>query len=1015
MRGMIRLVVIVSTLAVVVVGLTPSRAFAQAGAWIESRTVDGGSAGSAMTLSVSCAMVQPRPPEPNIHREFQVREPGDLSPPIVAKPINECARAVHVSGAVPHALIEVFANGNELVGKDATWVGQGDITLTRALKIGDVITAQQTVNGVVSHRSIQPVTVTAFAPGGLGRPEVAKEIWGCGIVVPVSKLTPSTTVKVFQDGQLVGQGSATGDWLPVVTQALTAGKGVTAQQVACEGDPARRIESPISTPPVVVGTAPNPPPAPIVDANSVIPGKDTVVLSGLFTGAEGIVRDRGNIVSSGMFATAPANWWPISPPASSTSKIDAAQKLCAQSPFSPPVDPTTTLRDPVLLGPMCDGQQFVVIRNTMLGAYVVVFANGGIVGYGGGTGGQLTLGLGRKLRANPQDHVTVRQYYGTLISSPSNVVDVTGGIGSPSIAIEGGEPFFIAEPGEQQIDGPVFPRGSGPGPLFNIQTCCTEGVRAEVLGPDNAVVTELNLDEVFPGYYSGTWNWSSRAGGSVPGGIPIGAYTVRVTTGCHQEPGNAHFYVIFDPAEVNGPPRFSFEETAVWFYSPPNKTMALSYALHPDDMRIFSRAIDAAKSETSALSAAKKMAIAEFGMFDYSISKSDVDTLELLDQTLAQCADDAAMLTALLRAIGIPSHPVTADAAPETGAMNWSFDTWTEFLVPGSSGPEWKVVHNHWLNIADIQGPMDRNPFGHNVGVATKTTDDIIVMAGPNWVWSDLNSGSNPAVTFTRQGCGEPSQQLNAKPWVMELCEAGYWNPDTHWSCPGGMGASSLRITLGPDVRTDYRRRIVSGSIVVINDLREPARGRYALEFAADVPETKVFPDRVIAKRELTLSVAAGTRHSLRFEFPLREDLQPGETLHLRLMYGEKVLSSIELPDTAAVVIEAERAKDLRLGVEDSLELTVRNRSQAPVHGIQVRLVAPRQVRVRTAEQTRETLAPGEAMRLRFPLTGIAPLEAGALIVTVKTSDGGAVKYRVPFRVRGAEAVETPRRSVKGR
>ena len=63
------------------------------------------------------------------------------------------------------------------------------------------------------------------------KPEVAKEIWGCGIVVPVGKLTPSTTVKVFQDGQFIGQGNATGDWLPVVTQALTAGKGVTAQQV----------------------------------------------------------------------------------------------------------------------------------------------------------------------------------------------------------------------------------------------------------------------------------------------------------------------------------------------------------------------------------------------------------------------------------------------------------------------------------------------------------------------------------------------------------------------------------------------------------------------------------------------------------------------------------------------------------------------------------------------------------------------------------------------------------------
>jgi hypothetical protein len=247
------------------------------------------------------------------------------------------------------------------------------------------------------------------------------------------------------------------------------------------------------------------------------------------------------------------------------------------------------------------------------------------------------------------------------------------------------------------------------------------------------------------------------------------------------------------------------------------------------------------------------------------------------------------------------------------------------------------------------------------------------------------------------------------------LCEAGYWNNDTHWSCAGGTGTHSLRITLGSDVRTDYRRRVVSGSIGVMNDLRDRAQGSYTLELVADVPETKVFPDRVIASRELPLSLAAKTRRSVRFEFPLRENLQPGETLHLRLVYGDRVLSSVELPDTAAVMIEAERAKDLRLDAEDSLALTVRNRSRAQVRGVEVRLQAPPQVQVRAAQQSRETLAPGEAMRLRFPLTGIAPIEAGALILTVKTIDGGAVKYRVPFRVRAAEAVETPRASVKGR
>jgi hypothetical protein len=540
---------------------------------------------AGLGIPAASLRAQPREPPPAIHPEFPIRGRESLSPPIVARPIHQCALAVHVTGAVPHAEVTVFANGNELVGKGTLWVGAGDVALTRALKVNDSITARQTVNGVTSLPSLQPVTVTQVAASELGKPEVGTDIWSCGIVVPVGKLTPSARVQVSENGQLIGTGNATGDWLPVVTQALVAGRTVRAQQVMCADDPARRIEGPLSDPPAPVKTSPNPPPPPAVIPGSVVPGKDTVDVMGLFTGAEVIVRDRNNVVSSGLFATGSANWVPIAPPADAASKIDAAQKLCSPSTFSPTVDPTRDLRVPVLVGPICDGQQFVVIRKTMLGANVVVLANGGPVGYGGGTGDLLVLGLGRKLRSNPQDHVSVKQYYGSLISPASNVVDVVGGIGTPSIEIDGGEPFFLAEGGEESIDGPVFPRGRGPGPRFGIQTCCRENVRAEILVPNGVAIATLPLVEEFPGYYTATWDWTSSTHWRTPLGIGVGAYTVRVTTGCRQEPAMGRFYVIFDPAEVNGPPRFSFDETAIWFYSPANSDKALTYTLHPDDMR----------------------------------------------------------------------------------------------------------------------------------------------------------------------------------------------------------------------------------------------------------------------------------------------------------------------------------------------------------------------------------------------------------------------------------------------
>jgi hypothetical protein len=947
-------------------------------------------------------------PRPDVNRQFPVRERTNLSPPIVDWPIHDCARAVHVRSALGHAEVRVIANGSETVGKDRLWVGSGDVQLTRSLKINDVITAVQTVEGVDSLPSIQPVTVTAFPPGGLGRPEVATDIWGCGAVVPVGKLTPSTTVKVFEDGSFVGQGSSTGDWLPVMTQALVAGRGVTAQQVACEEDATRRIEGPLSTPAVPVKAAPNPPPPPSVYPPTVVPGKDTVDLFDLFVGAEAIVRDRGTVVSApGLFATATANWWPIFPAPVATSKIDAAQKLCSTSAFSTPVDPTTELWTPELAEPICKGQQFVVVRRTMLGAGLVVSANGSPVGYSGGTGGDAVLGVGRPLRDSPQDNVTVHQYYGSLLTT-SNTVAVVGGINRPVVGIDGGDPFFIAERGEEQIDGPVFPRGRGPGPRFRIQTCCRSRVRAQVLGHDGAVVAEPPLKEIFPGYFEATWNWQSTSGWAVPGGIPLGPYALRVTTDCGQERAEARFYVIADPAEVGGPPRFSFDETAVWFYSPPNQTVALTYALHPDDARIFSRAIQAAKGHTSTLQAATRIAAAEAAMFSYSVTKSDVDTLQLLQDTEAQCADDAGMLVALLRAVGIPAHPVTADAADETGNMDWSFDTWTEFLAPGAAAPEWRAVHTHWPSNSTVEGPLPRNAFGTTVGVAKERSNDIVLMAGPGWAWNEVNKQT--AVTIARNSCGQPNQFLSARPWVEDLCENNYWNPAQHWGCPG-TGTRSLSLSLGGDVRMDHRARTATGSVTVTNGRAERLRGRFTLRLVARRPEIKSLQGRILDSRPLDLSLAPGRGRRERFAFHLSEPVRPGELLSLHLTEGEHVRATVAVPLQSAIAVEADREQDLALDGQGELAVTLSNVSSRPVHAIEVRVQGPPQVRVATKESYhREVLAPGESDTIRFVVAGIAPLDAGALTISVATADGGAVEHLVPVRVRGTDLPRDPLR-----
>jgi hypothetical protein len=114
--------------------------------------------------------------ESPFHPEFRPDSGRQLSPPVVYKPIYECAEAVHVSGFVPHAHIKVLANGTELVGEADPPFGFTDvpINLVRPLKFGETISATQTVDGLTGDPSIHPVSVEhrPTFPGGLPTPKV---------------------------------------------------------------------------------------------------------------------------------------------------------------------------------------------------------------------------------------------------------------------------------------------------------------------------------------------------------------------------------------------------------------------------------------------------------------------------------------------------------------------------------------------------------------------------------------------------------------------------------------------------------------------------------------------------------------------------------------------------------------------------------------------------------------------------------------------------------------------------
>jgi hypothetical protein len=356
---------------------------------------------------------------PVINQRFPIRSGDELSPPIVS-PVGDCAKAVHVSGFIPHAEIRVFANHTEQIGIANPYFADADVPLTRELHTGEIVTATQMVMSFTSAQSPDPVVVGPY-PAALNKPVAGPDLYACGQVVPVDHLNPGTHVTVFRaTTSLIGEGDATQAWQPIVTTSLNAGDHVTAIQTACRDNPARRLESPRSDA-VTVHPAPNPVPAPNVEPFPV--GADAIVLDNLYVGSAIQLLDNGSPAGGGL-STASRNRAPLTPSAGSGAHITATQKLCTTSVPSPPQTPSTTLGAPVIVTPVCEGTHVVTIQGTYVNAVVVLFRNGVIAGMAGGEVGDVTINLGAGTNLNFGDELQAVQYVGGVISPRSELVFV---------------------------------------------------------------------------------------------------------------------------------------------------------------------------------------------------------------------------------------------------------------------------------------------------------------------------------------------------------------------------------------------------------------------------------------------------------------------------------------------------------------------------------------------------------------------------------------------------------------
>ncbi|KAB5540262.1 hypothetical protein GE09DRAFT_1225719 [Coniochaeta sp. 2T2.1] len=939
---------------------------------------------------------------PLINREFPIDKA--LSPPTLDQPIFECAEAVRVSGYVPCATIEVFANGSESVGKDTFPFAVADITLSRPLKLCDSITATQTVNGITSNPTILPVVVSPNDASVVKdtKPNVHSDIYECGILVPVDNLVAGTRVHVVEDDTEIGSAATAGDACNVWTNQLHALRKVRAFQILCEGSD-HETQGPKSDA-IQVNEAPTPIPSPVVEGTPFIPGSTVVYLSGLLCGARvEIFQGGATITSGGWWATSSLNYFAVKPLTSAAAT--AIQILCDEkSDVSEPRTPSGRLEAPTVVGPICEDSRFAIVRNTSVNSVVVVLRNGSPIGYAGGlgAGNDVLVGFGSGMTANAGDSITALQYYGALVSPQSSPpVSVVSSVSSPSVEIFGGEPFFLPKSSEAPIEGPVFPRGRGKGPVIRMQACCREGASIQVVGPKGEV-SKLSPTELFPGYWTATWRWGSESGRKVPDEVLVGRYMVVASSSCSTSRAEVPFYVIFNPEDVNGPPRFCFDDTNIWFGAGTNFTTGLYYHLHQSDMRVFSIAISAVNGMINSFDAAVAVARAEEALFAYGLDYNSQDVLDMVlhhQGDEAQCADDASVLTSLLRSVGIPAHSVTADAALETGRIGWTFDTWVEFLAPTPQGnTDWRVLHPHQY---PGEMPEDRPTFGLRRYV-TWGENDIVVMANPRWVEADVED-TTPDVTFGRQGCGRPVQSLNKSFWVDELCEQGYWSKP-HWDCSAGLrsraGGGSIQLETGGAPKFGGK---IGGVVTVPEAGYVRNIDSVNLSVIGSILESKAFSNSTFSSVRIAKDVASGT---FPFTIKLPPTCAPGEQIFLWAKDEESTVAVLQLdvPPNLACTVDSPGLSDLTLGKTATFEAVLVNTTSVPITGINLSLVAPWALVVNGARRIVGTLDPSRTTMATWSVKPMAALTAGSVNVDVETVDGGGIRISHGVRVRDLKA-----------
>lgn len=336
-----------------------------------------------------------------------------LSPPSVHPPLHECGTALTVSGFVPGAAIDIYADNTRIGGgtSDSPW-GQR-FRVNPPLAAGQAITATQTADGETSNPSAS-ITVIAHEKvylETLPTPELKEPIYDCGGALSVRNLADGGLLEVFADDVLVGSANGCGrsQWLSINPVFEKDQKIYATEKLCADVSPKSDYKIVIETPDSITTPA----------IREVYEGGKFATVDFVENGAMVEVHNGADRIA-GHHSPGGSQIMRLHPQPAAGDTLIARQYLCnTKSDPSDPVDvyPCSELPTP-FLHDICIGDRTVSVSGTVLDARVQVFRNGHIIGDGGSS----TINLVSSITADSS--ITAKQILGTCESPLSDPVHV---------------------------------------------------------------------------------------------------------------------------------------------------------------------------------------------------------------------------------------------------------------------------------------------------------------------------------------------------------------------------------------------------------------------------------------------------------------------------------------------------------------------------------------------------------------------------------------------------------------